>query len=320
MYIKPVKDIWSGRTDSETDIRSFRYHQQVKMMEIQEDGEGETASALLGFSCDEGVRRNEGRQGAAKAPLAVKQALAKLPWHLPESGIVYDAGNIACEGINMEEAQEELGKAVSSLLKKNITPIIIGGGHETFYGHYQGAREYIGEDAKLGIINIDAHFDMRPYDAQTSSGTMFRQILDQDKLANYLCLGIQQSGNTAALFDAAEHYGVKYLMEDQVSDGNLQSLFIEIDSFVQKCDALILTLCMDSIDSSYAPGVSAPTPFGLHPKIVRKLVAYITSINKTLSFDLCEVNPELDEGGKTVSVAANMLHTAMMGFHKMRGV
>ena len=32
----------------------------------------------------------------------------------------------------------------------------------------------------LGIINIDAHFDIRPYDEQPSSGTMFRQILEND--------------------------------------------------------------------------------------------------------------------------------------------
>ena len=67
-----------------------------------------------------------------------------------------------------------------------MTPIIFGGGHETAYGHYLGVRKYIGEDASLGIINIDAHFDLRPYDEQPSSGTMFKQILEHDKIVAIL--------------------------------------------------------------------------------------------------------------------------------------
>ena len=85
-----------------------------------------------------------------------------------------------------------------------MTPIILGGGHETAYGHYLGVRNYIGKEAKLGIINIDAHFDLRPYNEQPSSGTMFRQILEQDENSSYLVLGIQRYGNTQALFDKAD--------------------------------------------------------------------------------------------------------------------
>ncbi|EKN66076.1 formimidoylglutamase [Schinkia azotoformans LMG 9581] len=54
---------------------------------------------------------------------------------------------------------------ISHLLNKNIFPIILGGGHETFFGHYLGVRHHIGSEARLGIINMDAHFDMRPYDS-----------------------------------------------------------------------------------------------------------------------------------------------------------
>ncbi|CAM3676696.1 formimidoylglutamase [Mesobacillus zeae] len=322
MYNQPSKNNWFGRIDSETDILSFRFHQQVQLVDlpsVTHSFDVKKTFGLIGFQCDEGVRRNQGRRGAAKAPDAVRQAIGKLPWHLPGNAQVLDIGDIECLGDRMEEAQAELGKAVSSLLNNKICPIIIGGGHETFYGHYLGAREFMGPAARLGIINIDAHFDMRPYDQESSSGTMFKQILDQDQNCGYLCLGIQKLGNTAALFETAENYNVKYVMEENLASSDIAKAFNEVDSFASQYDATILTLCTDVIGSAYAPGVSAPAPFGLDPKVVRLLIQHIASKDKTLSFDVCEVNPDLDENKKTVTLAAHLINTALMNFEYSRG-
>ncbi|WP_282173919.1 formimidoylglutamase [Cytobacillus firmus] len=319
MYIKPSENHWCGRIDSETDPLSYRVHQQVKLLdltaEIKEVGTGKSFG-LIGFKCDEGVRRNQGRRGAAKAPEEVKRAMAKFPWHLPMNTKVFDAGDIECVEGNMEEAQAELGKTVSFLFKKGVTPLIIGGGHETFYGHYLGVREYLGPDASIGIINIDAHFDMRPYEQQTSSGTMFKQILDQDQNCGYLAAGIQKLGNTAALFETAHKYNVSYIVEEQLSSPDTSGALKQLDDFAAKYDNLILTLCTDVINSSFAPGVSAPSPFGLEPKKVRELIRYIVSKEKTISFDVCEVNPDFDNGNKTIALAAHFLKEGLMNFHK----
>ncbi|KPC99632.1 Formimidoylglutamase [Geobacillus sp. BCO2] len=111
----------------------------------------ERAAAFIGFACDEGVRRNQGRQGAKEAPAAVKAALARLPWHLPEGAAAYDAGDVVCVDGHLEQSQAELGIAIARLLQHNMAPIVIGGGHETAYGHYLGVREALGTDARLGI-------------------------------------------------------------------------------------------------------------------------------------------------------------------------
>ncbi|MBG9588293.1 formimidoylglutamase [Cytobacillus firmus] len=319
MYIKPSGNHWCGRIDSKTDPLSYRFHQQVKLLDLTSDMEDEGTGksfGLIGFKCDEGVRRNQGRRGAAKAPEAVKQTIAKLPWHLPMNANLFDTGDIECIGENLEAAQAELGKAVSQLLCKGVTPFIIGGGHETFYGHYLGVREYLGPDASIGIINIDAHFDMRPYEQQTSSGTMFKQILDQDQNCGYLAAGIQKLGNTAALFETARKYNVSYILEEQLSSTDAFNVLEQLNNFAEKYDTLILTLCTDVINSSFAPGVSAPSPFGLEPKIVRELIRHIVSKNKTISFDVCEVNPDFDNDNKTIALAANFIVEGLMNFNK----
>ena len=189
-----------------------------------------------------------------------------------------------------------LGEAVTAILSNGAKPIILGGGHETLYGHYLGVREAIGKDATLGIVNIDAHFDLRPYDEQPSSGTMFRQILESDPNARYFVAGIQRYGNTQELFDRADLLGVTYEYEDLMIHGHLENLMAALEDFMDQHDAVMLTLCTDVVNAAFAPGVSAPSPFGLDPSTVRAIIRKVAGHEKTRSFDICEVNPALDEG------------------------
>lgn len=305
------ESIWTGRIDDAVDRTAFRYHQVVEMMDVNE---AKDSCAIVGFKCEEGVRRNKGRLGAAQAPDALRGELAKLPWRFSESGRLVDVGNIACVGEDLETAQQQLGDAVSTLLSNGSTPVILGGGHETLYGHYLGVREFLGTDTSLGIINIDAHFDLRPYDEQTSSGTMFRQILEQDANAGYFVAGIQRYGNTQELFDRANVLGVTYVHEDEMIAGQLGELMTSLDAFMDMHDAVLLTLCTDVVNAAFAPGVSAPSPFGLEPTTVRAIIRRVASHEKTRSFDICEVNPSLDENGQTVKLGAHFVNEAIAGF------
>lgn len=315
IYIQTDNKLWNGRVDDWEDPASFRFHQLVQVIGTDELTSGENGFGILGFASDEGVRRNKGRQGAARAPDAIRQSLAALPYHLDGSGKIADVGNVYCEGDKLAEAQAELGQFASGILKKGLTPIILGGGHETLYGHYLGAREFVGHDKTIGIVNIDAHFDMRN-DPEPSSGTMFRQILEKDDKAGYLCLGIQELGNTRALFQTAERLGCQYILAKNLAVNDFKDTFTAIDDFSKRHDYLVLTLCTDSIVASAAPGVSAPSPFGLDPKTVKTLLTYIAGKTNVLSFDISEVNPPVDESNKTVRLAAYLVAETIHGFYK----
>ncbi len=306
MLKKSNRELWSGRTDHMENRESFRYHQVVEFVEIASSS---NTCAIIGFQCEEGVRRNNGRLGAAQAPDALRSELAKLPWRVTEGKRLVDVGNIECQDNLLEQSQQQLGDAVAGILAKNMTPIILGGGHETAYGHYLGVRKFIGKNASLGIINIDAHFDLRSYDEQTSSGTMFKQILDTDKKTSYFVAGIQRYGNTQELFNRANELGVTYLYED-----DMDSLAGSLDPFINEHDFIFLTLCTDVLNAAFAPGVSAPSPFGIDPVVVRSIIRKVTVHDKTLSFDISEVNPVLDENNRTVKLAAYLVNEAIVGF------
>lgn len=306
MLKKPNRGLWSGRTDHLENRASFRYHQVVEFAEI---ASSPNTCAIIGFQCEEGVRRNNGRLGASQAPDALRSELAKLPWRIVEGQRLVDAGNIECQDNHLEQAQQQLGEAVTELLTKEMTPIILGGGHETAYGHYLGVRKFIGVDVSLGIINIDAHFDLRSYDEQPSSGTMFKQILDNDENASYFVAGIQRYGNTQELFNRADELGVTYLYEDDMG-----SLTEKLNHFIDQHDFILLTLCTDVLNAAFAPGVSAPSPFGLDPVVVRSIIRKVTTHDKALSFDISEVNPALDENNRTVKLGAYLVNEAIVGF------
>ncbi|WP_432361361.1 formimidoylglutamase [Sporosarcina sp. UB5] len=316
MYIQPELNSWSGRIDDVNDPKSFRYHQVVEMKSVNDElKDANQHISLISFASDEGVRRNAGRVGAAKGPDAIKGALSSIPWRLGNPSLV-DVGTVQCEGENLEQAQAFLGEQVTKLLGKGNHTIILGGGHETLYGHYVGVRNAMGSNAKLGIINIDAHFDIRKHDVQPSSGTMFNQILSEDTNTNYMVLGIQEFGNTTELFNRADQFGVHYVLEEALVSMGETALNSMISEFIAKQDAVILTLCMDVIAAPDAPGVSAPSPFGLQPIFVRQLIQQIAKDDKVRSFDICEVNPIYDQDNRTAKLAAQFVNEVVRQFSK----
>ncbi|SDN75584.1 formiminoglutamase [Psychrobacillus sp. OK028] len=309
MYKKTDSSIWQGRIDHETETAYFRYHQVVQTEPKAKQG----VVGLIGFSCDEGVRRNNGRVGAKDAPLELRKQLSSLPWrnHVCIDSLI-DFGDVVCEGHELEQAQQELGDKVFDILT-NGRAIILGGGHETLYGQYLGVRKAAGPNASIGLLNIDAHFDMRSYDKQTSSGTMFKQILDEDPNAHYFVCGIQQYGNTTALFDTADHYNVQYFLDEQL---DLPKFSTDLNDFMDAHDVLLVTLCMDVLNAAEAPGVSAPSPFGLSAIKVRDILRQMVSHKNTVSFSICEVNPSLDINNQTAKLGAYFINEVIMNSFK----
>lgn len=311
MYKKADSEIWQGRVDHATDSTYFRYHQVVQLEKTA--NEHEPSIGLIGFACDEGVRRNNGRVGAKEAPTALRKQLASLPWrnHANELSLI-DFGDVICEGQELERAQQELGDKVADILT-NGKAIVLGGGHETAYGQYLGVRKAVGPDAFIGILNIDAHFDMRSYDEQPSSGTMFKQILDEDPNSDYFVCGIQQYGNTTALFNTADQYHVDYHLDEELNSEQFKE---RLQGFMDTHDVLLVTLCMDVLNAAEAPGVSATSPFGLSAIKVRDILRQMVSHKNTVSFSICEVNPSLDVDHRTAKLGAYFINEVIMNSFK----
>jgi formiminoglutamase len=291
---------WTGRIDG-TAPEQLRWHQAITPYE---PGNDPGACVFVGFSCEEGVRRNKGRLGAAAGPDALRGALS--PMALATALRAFDAGTIAVTDDRLEDGQRRLGETVSALLNDGAFPVVLGGGHELAHGTYLGlagsARRVPG--SVIGILNLDAHFDLRP-DPVPSSGTPFRQILETDDDVRYAVIGISQPSNTRVLFDTADRFGVRYLLDDDCEPTRVAAF---IDDFLDGIDLLHLTIDLDVLPAAVAPGVSAPAAYGVALSTIQAACDRVTACGRLAVVDVAELNPRLDIDNRTARAAARLIH------------
>lgn len=317
-YIPPNSIAWHGRTDVPPTPDTQRWHQVITLWDLNSTPDFTLPKktpgiVLLGFASDEGVARNGGRIGACEGPAALRSALANLPVHFGDKICLVDAGDVACKDNNLESAQIALGHAVAKILTVGLTPIVLGGGHEMAFGHYLGLKSHLlgYKKSRFGIVNFDAHFDLRPYPNGATSGSPFFQIADDRKAAgrdfSYLCLGIQHATNTRHLFRTAESLRVKYVLARDMHLANLKKLKSIVTAFVRQQDFIYVTFCLDVLAAAFAPGVSAPSALGVLPDICCELLGHLVRSKKVLSFDVAELSPSFDQDGRTAKLAAALI-------------
>lgn len=326
--------IWQGRIDAEDGESGMRFHQKVTLIgksERLENSKQSTSQAgvvLLGFACDEGVKRNKGRVGAVLAPDIIRSALANSAWHhdnATNTSTFIDAGNIYCSDADLARSQQELANHVETALNQHNKVMVLGGGHEIAWGTFQGLAQHFQHSGprkpSIGIINFDAHFDLRTYstdgqDFPTSSGTPFNQIAKHCQQLgwafNYACLGVSRASNTQALFKRADQLGVHYREDQQLASYYLAERIEELIAFIDNVDHLYLSIDIDVFSACIAPGVSAPAARGVSYEAVEALLQPIFDARnvagqaKLLVADLAEYNPNFDIDNQTARLAARL--------------
>lgn len=297
---------WSGRIDLPENASTRRWHQWVR---TPTPGCA-PGVAVLGFACDEGVRRNHGRIGAAEGPVALRKMLSNLP--VMDDAPLYDAGTIACTDGDLEAAQARYADALAALLDGGHLPVGLGGGHEIAYASYLGLAKHLGaRRPRVAIVNLDAHFDLRRQD-QGSSGTPFLQAIEHARVVglplDYLVYGISAAANTRVLFETADALGVHYVRDDALGVLDVPQRLAELKDKLAGVDAIYLTIDIDGLPHAMAPGVSAPAARGVPMEVVEPLLDVVAATGKLRLVDVAELSPPLDRDNVTARVAARLIH------------
>lgn len=334
---------WSGRTDG-TGPEHLRWHQAVCALDStafptaapspQQAGsasaggdsgaggaatDGRHTTALIGFASDEGVRRNHGRVGACQGPAALRSALSSLAV-VDGTGYLADAGDVTVQLGNedspgdLEAGQAQLAQQITALVDTHDLTVVLGGGHETAYASYSGlaGSTRVCSDTRIGILNLDAHFDLRQAPLP-SSGTPFLQAAQDEQSAgrqfSYAVVGISEANNTRVLFQTAEQLGVRWLTDEQSQTADLGAVREFVRGFIAEVDVLYLTIDLDVLPAAVAPGVSAPAGLGVPLEVITACVQEATRSGRLALADVVELNPTLDVDGRTARTAARLIHT-----------
>lgn len=277
------------------------------------EGPDGPAVVLVGFPSDEGVRRNGGRPGASEAPAEIRRRLYGLtPDPRTEGGMArllrgtLDVGDVRVTG-DVEADQERLGEVVGRWLSEGAFMVILGGGHETAFGHFLGHLE---SGLEPEILNWDAHPDVRPVgEGGAHSGSPFRQALLHPSGAcrGYTVAGLLPQAVSAAHRRFLEQQGCRVRWRDETGPSTPVELFGGLS------DPALASFDLDAVDQAWAPGVSAPSVGGLDPDVWLAAAEAAGRAEQVRSVDVVELNPRFDADGRTARLAAVTVWRVLRG-------
>ena len=259
---------------------------------------------IIGCPQDEGVRRNNGRVGAAAAPDKIRQLLYQLT-SPPEltTGRVVDLGNIKIADA-LEETHEIQAKVVAEIIGDKKRLIVLGGGNDISYPDCLGLSKV---HKNILAINIDSHFDVRENEVR-NSGTPYRQLLEENIIRpeNFFELAIQPFANAEIYWQYLEAKSVSIHTLEQLREHGIEkTLRAILDK--NKADAIFWGFDIDSVRSADAPGVSASYSTGLTSEEILSIAAIAGRDARSKILEISEVNPTYDIDNRTAKLAAQIV-------------
>ncbi|WP_114577788.1 formimidoylglutamase [Saliphagus sp. LR7] len=260
-----------------------------------------------------------GRTGAAEGPTAIRERLAATKTHhfdadpvgsigdLGDLGFAGDAGDPLPETV--AEKQDHLQRfATRKIHASDALPVFLGGDNSLTYPNAAPLLDR----GSLGVVNFDAHLDVREVRDGPTSGTPYRQLFEAG-LDAYACIGARHFETSSAYADYVDERGGEVVTAEEVGEDPVVAAELAMDA-MGDLDALYVSVDLDVLDESAAPGVSAPTPGGLSTRELYRAVRLMASDDRLAGFEIVECAPPLDRGGRTVDAAARAVAHGLAGY------
>jgi formiminoglutamase/agmatinase len=293
----PAPD-WSGTSSDPNDEQFGHVVERATV-----DGAGEYAAVLVGEPYDGAVI---GRPGARDGPTAIRDALAGVKTHHFDAGPVSrvgDVGDVEPARGSVRDVQSSLRETTARLYDAGAVPAFLGGDNSLTYPNVAPLLDR--DDAgRVGVVSFDAHLDCREVRDGPTSGTPYRQLHDAGLDA--LCVvGARHFETTTAYADYLDARGGSVVTAESVGAG-VDATLERVRAALSDVDTLYVSVDVDVLDATAAPGVSAPTPGGLTSRELFALVRGVAADDRVRGFEVVECAPSLDPTptGRTAATAA----------------
>lgn len=287
-----------------------------RLGELVQRGDGadrKTAEvALFGYPDDDGIRLNGGRLGARNAPTEIRRWLYRMTPHLERQlKSLVDCGDLDMN-VDLDARYRNAASAIQEALGRKSQCLTLGGGND--YAYPDGLaflRAFSGQDVKPLIMNIDAHFDVRPTDKGFNSGTPFRALLESEFKFEFVEFGIQSHCNARAHAEFVKSKNGHVLTIDEYLESGLSLIDFasrKLGHLWKNRPPCFLAVDLDAFALPYANGTSAAWPLGLLPHEFYPLFQMWLKHLDVRVLGLYEVSPPLDSGVGTAKWAAQIAH------------
>ncbi|MFC6974036.1 agmatinase family protein [Halomicroarcula sp. GCM10025709] len=215
------------------------------------------------------------------------------------------------------EATYDAVEAYVGAIAEQTMPILLGGDHYLTYPSFVGYSQSVGED--VGLIQIDAHTDTwgsnELYGEHHHGSPMAR--IDESEYGgyeNHAMIGIRGHADMEFL-DILDDRGLYVDYAHEVADkGITESVQGAIEHATDGVDHVYLTIDIDGVDPSFAPGTGTPQPGGLTSSDLLRAVDLLGECREIGAVDLMEVAPTLDPTNTTSLLGANALSRFLQSY------
>jgi formimidoylglutamase len=288
---------------------------------LEWDGQTLPAVALMGVPFD---GASVVRTGSRHGPEAVRLALQNYTTFATSTGATIqgagaaDVGDLDVVLTDMTATFRRLRDTVRALVSAGTVVVAVGGDHSITWPILEGVTGAL-SSRQLGVIHFDAHHDLREsHFGAESSGVPLRKALAFEgaplRGRNLVQIGIAEFANAPGHARFAEEQGVTVMGNTEVFERGLGACVEDaLERAADGTDAIYVTIDVDAIDHSQAPGTAAPNPNGLDARDLYRQLRRIARRRDVVGMDLVEISPTLEHGNLTGNVGAMLVMSFLAG-------
>ncbi len=268
--------------------------------------------AVAGFCLDSGTMN---RSGARHGPKAIRDASmiyamgysrrngfydVELERYILPGVRIVDCGDIPTLPTLTVETFDTATRFVKDIRSRQAMPVILGGDHSISFPVLRAFS-----DIPIHVVQFDSHLDLMDdtLGIKLSHANPMKRVSELENVTGLSHIGIRGLHNIPDWIEAAEKSKSRFFTATEVHDKGEEF----ISSQIPDSENLYITVDIDVLDPSVAPGTGTPEPGGLTYRQLRRLLRLTAQKGRLAGMDLVEVNPLFDPSGRTAQVAARLI-------------
>ncbi len=251
------------------------------------------------------------------APAAIRAAMHRFSTYDVDTGHelaarIRELHELQVESLSPQEAFEPIRDAVESATSEHGLTILLGGHN----GVTRPAAHGLGLPlSRVGLITLDAHFDLRDTDDGPMNGNPIRMLLEDGLPGRNICqIGLSPFANTRRMHETAKQEGIGvWTIRDCRSRGILPILEEALGRLAHT-EAIMIDFDIDVIDRSQCPGAPGARPGGMPVDMFFEAARHLAAQPRVKLVDLTEFDPALDVSDITALTAGRWACEVLAGY------
>jgi len=250
------------------------------------------------------------------APEIVRRTLRRFATYDLETGdeidlAVRDLGDVPVSGVSPAEGFDPIREAVLGATAAHELTILIGGNNAVTRPAAHGLGLPLD---RVGLITLDAHFDMRETDRGPLNGNPVRCLLEDGLPGrNLVQIGLAPFANTRKMHQDAVAAGAGTFTISECIEHGLSVLDSAIERLAH-VEALIVDFDIDVVDRSQLPGAPGARPGGMPAQMFLDMARSLAAEPRVRLVDLTEFDPSLDVSDISALTAGRWVCEVLAGF------